>query len=294
MEKKRREGFTLKQRRVPFVHGRTLGDAIEIEGAGIHTGQRTKITIHPSPRRGIFFYKNGVEIPAHHRFVAHTQNSTDLSKDGETVKTVEHLMAAFYLLGIDSAVVEVDGPEIPIADGSAKVFIDLFGEVGIEELEHYQVYYKIILPYRIQPNGIHAEIKPFGGEKLVYEGEFPPFGRIRVTYRGGEIGEALVGARTFCPVEKVPLLWLENFGRGGNIINTLPLTEDLRYLVYRKEPAYHKLLDLIGDTALLGGRVFGEIYSFKGGHNLNHGVREAILKGGIAVKVEADRLIEGL
>ena len=283
----------IEEIKLPFVKGRTLRKAVSIEGVGIHTGQLAKITVHPSPRRGIFFYKNGVEIPAHHNFVTNTVNSTDLSKDGETVKTVEHLMAAFYLLGVDSTVVEVNGPEIPIADGSAKIFVDLFEEAGIEELDHFQVYYNIIFPYRVKPNGIYADIKPFEGEKLVYEGEFPHLGRIKVSYEGGKFEEALAGARTFCPVDRVPLLWLENLGRGGNIVNTLPLTGDLKFLVYSKEPAYHKLLDLIGDMALLGGRVLGEIYSFKGSHALNHQVREVILKGGIALKMEADKLIEG-
>jgi len=285
---------TLKRLSISYPKGRTLKNPVSVEGVGIHTGNITKITVHPSARRGIFFYKGKVVIPAHHKFVSNTKNSTDLSKDGETVKTVEHLMAALYILGIDSAVVEVEGPEIPVTDGSAKVFIDLFEEVGIEELDHFQVYYKVVLPHRVQPNGIYTEIRPFEGEKFHYEGEFPPFGRIKVSYEGGQKEEALVGARTFCSAQWVPLLWLENLGKGGNIINTLPLTEDLRFLVYSREPAYHKLLDLIGDTALIGGRLLGEVYSFKGNHSLNHRVREAVLKGGIAVKVEAAEIIPEL
>ena len=264
-----------------FLRGRTLKDSVTLKGVGIHTGEVSRITIHPSAKRGIYFYKNGVKIPALHQYVVNTVASTDLCNDGKCVRTVEHLMAAFYLLGIDSAVVEVEGLEIPIADGSAKVFFDLISDVGIEELDHPQRYFKIVRPEEVRPNGIFARLKVYNGERLVYEDVFNHLGRRKAVYEG-EAWEALVGARTFCYIEDVPLLWLLNLGRGGNPINTLPLDENLCYLVYGDEPVNHKLLDLIGDIALVGGRIWGEIYSSGGNHTLNHMVREVILKGGVA------------
>jgi UDP-3-O-[3-hydroxymyristoyl] N-acetylglucosamine deacetylase len=262
------------------LKGKTLRDSVTFEGVGIHTGEISKITVHPSPRRGIFFYKNGIEIPALHPFVVNSLASTDLGKDGVVIKTVEHLMASFYLLGIDSAVVEFHrGSEVPITDGSAKVFCEEFKRVGFEELEHYQTVFVIEEEFEIRPNGNFVRVRPYAGERFVYEGDFPYIGRKRVEYIGSP-DEALVGARTFCRVEDVPLLWLNSLGKGGNPINTLPLSSDLRYLVYSGEPAYHKLLDLIGDIALLGGRVIGEIYSFRGNHRLNHQLREFLVKNG--------------
>lgn len=267
-----------------FLKGRTVADSVSLEGVGIHTGEISKITIHPSAKRGIFFYKKGVKIPALHHYVANTTAGTDLRKDGEWVKTVEHLMAALYLLGIDSAVVEVEGSEIPIADGSAKPFIELIQSVGIEELDHPQVYLKVVFPDVLKPNGIFERIRPYEGERFIYDGFFPYIGRRWAVYEG-EVSEALIGARTYIDVETVPFMWLNNLGKGGSLVNTLPLNENCDYLVYSSEPAYHKLLDLIGDMALLGARLLGELYSFGGNHTLNHFMRERILKMGIAQTV---------
>lgn len=258
--------------------GKTIKDTIAFEGVGIHTGEIAKIKVHPSDKKGIFFYKNGLKIPAHHKFVVNTLASTDLGLNGVSIRTVEHLMAAFYLLGIDSAVVEVEkGSEIPIADGGSKTFVEAFKEVGLVELPHRQTIFTIKEYFRIQPNGNYVEVEPYEGELFTFEGIFPKVGRRSATYRG-EIEEALIGARTFCDVEDVVHLWLCSFGLGGYAVNTLPLTENLEFLVYSSEPAYHKLLDLIGDLALLGGRVVGKIYSFKGNHRLNHQLRDYILK----------------
>ncbi len=260
------------------LKGRTLRDSVTIEGVGIHTGEISKITVHPSSRKGIFFYKDGVEIPALHQFVVNTLASTDLGKDGVVMKTVEHLMATFYLLKIDSAVVEFHrGAEVPITDGSAKVFYEEFKRVGFEELEHYQTLFVIKEEFEIRPNGNFIRVKPFEGEKITFEGDFPYIGRKRVEYLGTPT-EALIGARTFCRVEDVPLLWLTSLGKGGNPINTLPLSYDLTYLVYSDEPAYHNLLDLIGDISLIGGRVVGEIFYLKGNHRLNHQLRDYLIK----------------
>jgi UDP-3-O-[3-hydroxymyristoyl] N-acetylglucosamine deacetylase len=260
------------------LKGKTLKNSVTFEGVGIHSGEISKITVHPSPRMGIFFYKNGVEIPALHPFVVNTLAGTDLCKEGVVIKTVEHLIASFYLLGIDSAVVEFHrGSEVPITDGSAKIFYEEFKRVGFEELEHYQTVLLINQEFEIRPNGNFIRIKPYGGERFIYEGEFPYIGRQRVEYIGTP-DDALIGARTFCSLEDIPFLWLNSLGKGGNPINTLPLSSDLKYLVYSSEPAYHKLLDLIGDIALTGGRVIGEIYYFKGNHRLNHQLREFLIK----------------
>ena len=260
------------------LKGKTLRNSVTFEGVGIHTGEVSKITVHPSSRKGIFFYKDGIEIPALHHFVVNTVASTDLGKDGVVIKTVEHLMATFYLLKIDSAVVEFHrGTEVPITDGSAKVFYEEFKMVGFEELEHYQTLFVIKEEFEIRPNGNFVKVKPFEGEKFTFEGDFPYIGRKRVEYLGTPT-QALIGARTFCKMEDVPVLWLTSLGKGGNPINTLPLSYDLEYLVYSDEPAYHKLLDLIGDISLIGGRVAGEIFSFKGNHRLNHQLRELLIR----------------
>ncbi len=263
------------------IRGKTLLDKVSFEGVGIHTGEIAKITVHPSERKGIFFYRKGSTFPALHPFVVNTVAATDLGNGEFTVRTVEHLLAAFYLLDIDSAVVEIEkGSEIPILDGGAKVFVETFREVGLAETDHFRTLLFVEKPVRYQPNGNFVEVFPSEEEEFIYEGIFPYVGRKRVSYKG-EVCEALLGARTFCRAEDVPLLWTNSLGLGGYPVNTLPLTEDLEYLVYSEEPAYHKLLDLIGDLSLLGGKLVGKVYSFKGNHTLNHQIRELLLKGNL-------------
>jgi UDP-3-O-[3-hydroxymyristoyl] N-acetylglucosamine deacetylase len=257
---------------------KTLRDTVSFRGVGIHTGEICEIKVHPRAERGIVFYKNGVEIPAHHNFVVGTTAGTDLGRDGEIVKTVEHLMAALYLTGVDAAVVEVvRGREIPILDGSAKPFFDAFRGVGITYGEGFRRFIKIGFKKRVQPNGIFAVLEPFEGERFEFEGEFPYIGRKKAVF-DGRPSEALLGARTFCRLEDVEKLRSMNLGLGGTLLNTLVLDEGLSNVVYSEEPAYHKLLDLIGDVALVGARVVGRVYSFKGGHTLNHEIRKALLK----------------
>ncbi len=260
------------------LKGKTLKDTVVFEGVGIHTGEICKIKVHPSDGGEILFCKKGIEIPAFHPFVVNTYLGTDLGAEGEVIKTVEHLMAAFYLLGINSAVVEVErGNEVPILDGGAKTFVENFLEVGLSESGKDWRVLKIGERFRIQPNGNFVEVEPFEGELLIYEGIFPYVGRRRVVY-DGKMTDALVGARTFCRLEDVELLRKNGFGLGGYLVNTLVLNKNLDYLVYGDEPAYHKLLDLIGDLALLGAKIEGKIYTFKGNHTLNHQLREYLLK----------------
>jgi UDP-3-O-[3-hydroxymyristoyl] N-acetylglucosamine deacetylase len=270
---------------------KTLRDAVSFRGVGIHTGEICEIKVHPRAERGIVFYKNGVEIPAHHDFVVGTTAGTDLGRGGEIVKTVEHLMAALYLAGVDAAVVEVvRGREIPILDGSAKPFFDAFTEVGTTYGEGFRRFIKIGFKKRVQPNGIFALLEPFEGERFEFEGEFPYLGRRRVVFDGTP-SEALLGARTFCRLEDVEKLHAMNLGLGGTLLNTLVLDGGLTNLVYSEEPAYHKLLDLIGDVALTGARVIGRIYSFKGTHALNHEIRKFLLKEPIWELEREGRLI---
>jgi UDP-3-O-[3-hydroxymyristoyl] N-acetylglucosamine deacetylase len=269
-----------------FIKGRTLKDEIKIEGVGIHTGEITKIRIIPSEKKGIFFIKDNTMIPATHRYVANTVAATDLGRDGKVIRTVEHIMAAFYLAGIDSVIVEVKGDEIPILEGGAKTFLENFEEVGYRELEHFQNIFLLKEKVRVQPNGNFIEAHPSQEEEFIFDGIIPHIGRRQVTYDGKCVSDALIGARTFCLYEDVEKLKSQNLGLGGNLINTLVVDEKLKYVVYKDEPFYHKLLDLIGDLYLLGGRFVAKVYSFKGNHTLNHMFREFILKNNLLKKLE--------
>ncbi|NPB05887.1 MAG: UDP-3-O-[3-hydroxymyristoyl] N-acetylglucosamine deacetylase [Aquificae bacterium] len=269
------------------LRSKTLAGKVTFRGVGIHTGEVSKLTLHPSEDKGIFFYRKGELLPALHPFVVNAVASTDLAKGNFLVKTVEHLTAALYLLGVDSVLIEVEyGSEVPILDGGAKTFVEEVLSVGLRETGRRQTLLRVKEKVRVQPNGNFIEVLPFEGELFEYEGEFPFVGRKRAVF-DGKPTEALLGARTFCRLEDFPLLWANRLGLGGYPVNTLALDESLRYLVYSEEPAYHKLLDLIGDLALLGGRLVGRVYSFKGNHLLNHQLREVLLKGGYLEREEA-------
>jgi UDP-3-O-[3-hydroxymyristoyl] N-acetylglucosamine deacetylase len=154
--------------------------------------------------------------------------------------------------------------------------------VGFEELFHLQEVIEVKGYYRIQPNGNFAELFPAETGIFEFEGEFNRIGRVKVSFEEDKgIKETLVAARTFCYKDDIKKLQKANYGKGGYTINTLVIDwndEEYDFLVYSSEPAYHKLLDLIGDLALLGGRIKGKIYSFKGSHRLNHMVREFLWK----------------
>jgi len=257
---------------------KTLRNAVTFRGVGIHTGEVCEIKVHPRAERGIVFLKKGVEIPAHHNFVVGTVGGTNLGNGGMVVKTVEHLMAALYLAGIDAAQIEiVQGSEIPILDGSAKPFFEAFKAVGTVNGEGFRKFLKISVKSRVQPNGVFAILEPYIGERFEFEGEFPYIGRRRAVY-DGKPSETLIAARTFCRLEDVEYLRSMNLGLGGSFLNTLILDKALSNLIYSSEPAYHKLLDLIGDIALVGARIIGKIYSFGGNHTLNHEIRKVLLK----------------
>ncbi|NPA14181.1 MAG: UDP-3-O-acyl-N-acetylglucosamine deacetylase [Aquificae bacterium] len=270
-----------------LLRGKTLRNSITLTGVGIHNGIRNKIKIHPSEERGIYFLIKGVKIPALHKYVVNTCYSTDLGRENQIVRTVEHIMAAFYLLKIDSAVVEiVEGNEIPILGGGAKEFIEAFLSVGTVELEHYQKIFRLAEHKRYQPNGNFVEALPFEKEVFIYEGIFRYLGRQLAVYEGG-LESKLIGARTFCFEEDIPNLRKMNLGKGGYHVNTLVINPSGEYLRYREEPTYHKLLDLIGDMALLGGRLQMIIYSFRGGHSTNHGLRQLIKN--LLIEVKANK-----
>jgi len=271
-----------------FIKGRTLKDEIKIEGVGIHTGEISKIRIIPSEIRGIFFIKGKTVIPATHQYVANTIAATDLGKDGKIIRTVEHIMAAFYLAGVDSAIVEVEGDEIPIMEGGAKTLLESFKSVGFQTLEHLQRVFILKEKVRVQPNGNFIEAYPSRNEEFTYDGIIPHIGRRQVTYNGEVCSDALIGARTFCLYEDIEKLKSQNLGLGGNLINTLVIDKELTYVIYKDEPFYHKLLDLIGDLYLLGGRFLAKVYSFKGNHTLNHMFREYVLKNNLLRKVEIE------
>ncbi len=269
---------------------RTVKDAVSVEGIGLHSGQISKILIHPSDTLDINFYSKGVVIPANVDYVCNTLLSTDLCKDGVVIKTVEHIMAVFHLLGIKGVTVElIEGFEIPIGDGSGAEFYDILKDNLVDTGEEIEVL-DISRYMRVGEEDFYIEAHPSTFTEVIYKGfvNYIDCGT-EYTYRWGN-PEEIIYARTFCYLEDVENLLKNGYGKGGSPENVLIIDKEGVYnkegLRYKEEPLRHKIFDLLGDLYLSGMHIRGKIVSHRGGHTLNvHFVRE-IMKELTAAKIQ--------
>ncbi|MFN3813516.1 MAG: UDP-3-O-acyl-N-acetylglucosamine deacetylase [Aquificaceae bacterium] len=252
----------------------TIVEEIFFEGIGIHSGLSSKVVLHPERENtGIRFLKDGVIVPARIEFVINTDHSTDLGKKGVLIKTVEHLMAVLYMLGVDNLTVElIEGFELPILDGSGYGFYKLLKDRVLLLNEERQ---NIELKERIQVKNCSAYIQavPYDTFSASYTGSVKGFFENRTVKFKGNIKD-VVHARTFCYDYEVEHLFKRGLARGGSLKNAVVLGNGFVYnkggLRSHDEPLRHKLLDLIGDIALLGKIIKGHVMSYMGGHGLNY------------------------
>ena len=253
---------------------KSLKDRLVFEGVGIHTGEKSKIILHPEEEgKGIAFLKDGERIPATYKYVVNTYHSTDLGKNGKVVKTVEHLLACLHLLGVTNLTIEVIGNEIPILDGSGYHFYRELSKNLVEQ-NRYTDYFFISKEVKVSVNGSYITARPCTCLEITYEGEFNNFlGKQKYTFTG-EKPEEIIFARTFCFDWEIDTIRKHGLGKGGSLENTLILGRDYVYnpggMRYAEEPVRHKVFDLVGDLYLLGKPVRGRFYSYKGGHTLNY------------------------
>ena len=271
----------------------TLKAAATLSGVGVHSGNPAAITIRPAPaNHGIAFLRTGTPlgndrlIKAHHALVSATELCTVIG-DVETgaVATIEHLMSALFGLGIDNALVEIDGPELPILDGSAKLFVEAFDAVGLASCGAPRRWLKVLRPVRIEVGRAFAELRPIDrGFRLDVEIDFdnPVIGRSRkamdlspATYR-----REVAGARTFGMMKDVERYWKAGFALGASLENTVAVGENgvvnPEGLRFPDEFVRHKILDAVGDLALAGLPIQGAYRSYCGGHRMNVGVLSAL------------------
>jgi len=257
---------------------RTIKKPITIEGIGLHSGDNVKIKLIPANKNeGINFIKNNVVIPAKIDFAHSFEYSTTLYKDGVSVRTTEHLMAALYFTGIDNVYVELIGEELPILDGSSKGFVERIKEAGIKTLNEEKLYAVLEEPVKVEIEDKFIMAKPSNEIKITYQANYNNdiIGNKSFTYipYEKESYEGVYTARTYCFLEEVEYLKKNGLAKGGSLENAVVFhnnqvinEEGLRF---EDEPVRHKVLDLIGDLYLLGYPLVAEVYSFKGGHRLN-------------------------
>lgn len=270
----------------------TLRRSTGLSGIGVHTGQAVSLTLHPAePNSGICFRRTiggedrRCEIPADYHHVSATELCTSIGVDGDTVATVEHLMATLSGLGIDNVVVEIDGPEVPIMDGSACPFVEAIDQVGVAALAAPRRYIKVLEPIRVERGEAFGEFLPYEGTRLEVEIDFdnPLIGRQTYGFDidGERFRKEIARARTFGFLADVEYLWKRGFALGASPENAIVIAEDRvlnpEGLRFTDEFVRHKVLDAIGDIALAGAPILGCYRSFKGGHRLNFEALAALL-----------------
>jgi UDP-3-O-[3-hydroxymyristoyl] N-acetylglucosamine deacetylase/3-hydroxyacyl-[acyl-carrier-protein] dehydratase len=270
---------------------RTLKDAVVLEGVGIHTGERTVLTFHPSaPNTGIRFRipkgEDYVEIPATVDQVPENtpfDRNTTLSRDGVSVSTVEHVLATLYGMQIDNCTLELNGPEPPEPeDGSCRQFVQRIQETGIVEQGVPAPVYEVRKPVQWSREGIGITAIPYDGFRVSFTIQYDN-SVIGTQYASFDISpeifaKEIAPARTFALKRDVNHLLGKGLIRGGTLHNALVVDEDEilndEPLRFPDEFVRHKILDLLGDLSLLGLPIKGHIISLKSGHQPNvHFVR---------------------
>jgi UDP-3-O-[3-hydroxymyristoyl] N-acetylglucosamine deacetylase len=272
----------------------TLCDQAVLRGIGVHSGLPVTLILHPAEAdTGIRFIRTGLEqsrereIRADIYSVTATEFATVLGDEsGPLVSTAEHVLAALRGLGVDNAIVEIDGPEAPILDGSAGPFVAAIDQVGIETLDSARRYLRVLKTVRVAMGDSFGEIRPLArGFRVEVEIDFnhPLIGRQAFVYDGkpDTFRRDIARARTFGFMRDVAKLWSGGYALGASLENTLVVTEN-RVLNpegtrFPDEFARHKVLDAIGDLALAGVPLLGAYRSVRGGHKLNYAVLSALI-----------------
>lgn len=255
---------------------RTLAERVCIKGTGLHSGDQSVVILHPAEEdSGIVFIGNGEKIAGLAANVVETARGTTIGYNGARFRTVEHLMAALHGMGIDNSYVEVQGQEMPALDGSSMPFVDAICSVGTVALDKPRQYRKLREPICARLNGSFILAVPSNKLKITYVMSYqhPLVGTQTATYvlTESNFKRHIAPARTFVMYEEIAGLMSQQLAQGGNLANAIViwqdrLSSDLRF---PDELARHKLLDLVGDLALVGGKLAAEIVAVKSGHALN-------------------------
>jgi UDP-3-O-[3-hydroxymyristoyl] N-acetylglucosamine deacetylase len=270
-----------------MAYRRTLKRGVGCTGIGLHSGRPVRLELKPAPaEHGIRFRRTdvGIEIPAHIDHLGRLDHATTLTRDGVSVETVEHLLSALYALGVDDALVEVDGPELPVMDGSAAPFVILIHEAGLRPLKASRRYLKLLRPVEVVRGGTWARLSPSDHLRVSYAIGFdhPLLRRQSASLRIGAdtYAETIAPARTFGFLREVEMLRKSGLALGGSLENAIVIGETgvlNQKLRFEDEFVRHKILDAIGDLSLIGYPVVGHLEASKAGHALHAALARAVL-----------------
>ena len=263
---------------------KTISKKISLQGIGIHTGLKSQLDILPAqPNTGIIFKrvdvkKNNTIIPTYNNVVDATLCTTISNDYGVKVSTIEHLMGAFYGMGIDNVIVEMNSQEVPIMDGSAKQFVELIAEAGIKSSEVPIKIIKVEQQIQIKEGEKNISINKSNVSldidfEIKYQNEFIKSQRNKISVFEDNLTD-IFNSRTFCLFEDIKKLQDMGLGKGGSLENALVVKNNSLMneegLRNEKEFVNHKILDCMGDLYLTGYRIIGSLKCSQGGHNLTN------------------------
>ncbi len=288
------------------VKQRTIKSDVQFSGVGLHTGKQVIVTLKPAPENHWYKFKRvdldgqpivNVDVDN----VTNTARGTTISQNGASVSTIEHLMAALVGLQLDNVLIEIDGPEVPILDGSSAIFIEKIQEVGFQDQEADREFFEVTdnIHYTDPENKVEIVAMPVDGYRITCMIDFnsPVLGSQHASISDlDEFSKEIAGSRTFCFLHELEALVSQNLIKGGDLSNAIVIVDkevsegeldklqglfhkrvevaqegilNNISLRYQNEPARHKLLDMIGDLALVGKPIKGHIMAARPGHAAN-------------------------
>ena len=281
---------------------KSIKNSFTLKGRGLHLGKDVEIVVHPAPAdHGIVFKRTDVDsshayIKASFENVSKTYLRTQLTNSfGISIVTAEHILAAFAGLGIHNALIELGEAEIPILDGSSRIFVKAILETGVAELDKRINLYQVVKSIRVGSSDAWAELRPAKTFSIDFKMDWPGTAlgnqSLDMPIVNGAFVREICDSRTFCRKSDVVRLKDEGFALGGGIENAIVVGEDEMIahngLRYSDECVRHKILDALGDLSLVGKPILGKFVSCSGGHGLtNMLLRESFIRGDVFVSKE--------
>ena len=268
----------------------TLANSISISGVGLHTGVDVNMTMRPAPENtGYIFVRTDLdnfEIPASVEYISHCSYATTLMRRGVVLSTCEHLLSALRGAGVDNCFIDLDSIEIPIMDGSSEDFIELIAKAGVIEQDSPKHLLRILDRVEYEQGDRKMSIEPAQDYEIDCVIDFPhPFierQTLKFVFKNGSFGREIASARTFGFTHEIEMLRKVNLALGGSLENAIVLTPDGMLnetpLRFDDEFVRHKILDIIGDFALLGMPIQGKITAEKSGHSVHASLMSKLLK----------------
>lgn len=268
----------------------TLANSVSVSGVGLHTGVDVNMTLRPAPENtGYIFVRTDLdnfEIPASVEYISHCSYATTLMRRGVVLSTCEHLLSALRGSGVDNCFIDIDNIEVPILDGSSENFVELIENAGIVAQESPRHTLRIAKRVEIDQGGRRMSVEPSERFEIECVIDFPhPFiNRQAFTFvlDNGSFGREIASARTFGFTHEIEMMRKANLAQGGSLDNAIVLTADGMLnetpLRFADEFVRHKVLDIIGDLALLGMPVQGKFTAEKSGHSVHAQLMSKLLK----------------